>query len=385
MRILIVAYIKGSFPFIPELVEQLKLKNIDVIQIDLFEMYSILDVRDKPEVIHHIKNVHLRYFFKIPLLKNALRYVFYNFYYLGKLPEFDHVSIHSAKSYYIKFLKKFKTISKSMSVCIWGSDFYRITTKERIRLYPIFNYSDSIVIGNPEMALDFGSFYDNKYRNKLRICGFGIGKLNLISNLEINFTKEELKLKIGLPLYKVILTIGYNGSTAQQHLLVLKEIKALSRDILDSIVLVIPFGYGGSSVYKQEIVSFLDNLSVDYVIFDEFLSDEKVASLRICSDIVVNCQISDAASASLQEHLYAKNVLLVGEWLPYEYFSDRNVSFWTFNSGNLRKNIEKMLLDLEFYKNKAVDNKNRIDELSNWRFRIDEWISVFNNEFANRN
>lgn len=380
MKVVIVTLIKGSSPFIDELSSQLNYKEIEVELFDMFDMYTMKIVDGKEHIDYHLNNLLLRKIYKIRFLGTILRFFFYKIYLLIKPLKCDHITIHYVLPFYSFFINSFKSNSKSVSTCIWGSDFYRISDKKRNKMEHLFNKCDSIIICNSKMTEEFSAYYKDIDQTKIINSGFGIGKLDLIQNLLTIFSKNELKNSINLPADKLIVTIGYNGLQAQQHLFVLEAFNNLPSDVLNKIFIIIPFGYGGNLVYKKLIMNKLVNLCVDHLIFDDFLSDEDVAKLRICTDFVINAQTTDAASASLQEHLYSNNVLLAGEWLPYDYFLNNSIKLWTFNQKELEQKILEILTNFEEYSNQVKINREKVYQLSSWSTRISQWINVFENK-----
>lgn len=380
MKVVFITLIKGSSPYIDEFSKLLNEKGIEVELFDMFDMYTLKIVDGKEHVNYHLKSFLIRRICEIRFLGTFLRVLFYMGYFITKPLKSDHISIHYVLPFYSFFIRSFKKNSKSVSTCIWGSDFYRISEKKRNKMKPLFDKCDSIIISNPKMAEEFSSYYKNRFLQKIKHVGFGIGKLDIIENLSVFFSKSDLKKTINLPEDKLIVTIGYNGIQAQQHLLVLEAFRNIPKEVLNKIFVVIPFGYGGDLIYKNSIISKLKILSIDHIIFDNYISDEDVAKIRICTDFVINAQTSDAASASLQEHLYSKNVLLAGEWLPYDYFLNNGIKLWSFNLISLEQKILDILKDFNYYSSQVEFNREKIYKLSSWNSRIEQWINVFQNK-----
>ncbi|GAA4092931.1 hypothetical protein [Mucilaginibacter panaciglaebae] len=377
MKILIITYYKGALPFADELSEELIKKGHHVDLLDMFDMFT-MSFNSIRTVKYHIKSATFRRLFNLRIVGIILKFFYYKYYFLRFKHRYDHISIHYAFPFYRYFINNFKKTADSVSLCVWGSDFYRISDKEKESFRSFYERCDSIIIGNTTMADDFSSFYHHKIRDKLRLVGFGIGKLDKIRSLKSEFTRAQLKTHLGLPDDKLILTIGYNGIKAQQHLLILQSLLHIPKTFREQLFLLIPFGYGGDQVYLNEIKEELKQLEVDYKVFNHFMSDDDVARIRICTDIAINAQISDASSASIQEHMFSENILLAGEWLPYEYFTDNKVKFWTFNENTLAEKVLVTLQNFQSYQKQVEHNSEAIYLLSSWEARIDQWINVFN-------
>lgn len=380
MKVVIVTSIKNSYPYVDELSNQLIEKGIEVELFDMFDMYTVKFVNDKECISYHVEPLLLRKICAVRYLGTILRLFFYKFYFLIKPLKCDHISIHYALHFYSFFIFSLKKMSNFVSICIWGSDFYRISDKKRNKMNKLFDKCDSIIISNPKMSSEFSNYYENRFLQKIRNVGFGIGKLDLIENVSTIFSKRDLKNSLNLPEDKLIITIGYNGLEAQQHLLVLEALTKIPKYLLNDLFIIIPFGYGGNKTYKNSIINKIEDLGVQYIIFDSFISDEDVAKIRICTDFVINAQTTDAASASLQEHLYSGNILLAGNWLPYDYFLDIGIKLWTFEKSELNEKIKDILVNFSSYSNQVVNNREYIKNLSSWNSRIVQWINVFENK-----
>lgn len=380
MKIIIITLIKGSFPFIEELSSQLENKGIEVELFDMFDMYTLKKVDDKKVVNYHLRPLILRKICNIRFLGSIIRFFFYRLYFFINPLKSDHIAIHYVLPFYTFFVNSLKKHSKSISVCIWGSDFYRVSDEKRDKMKLLLDKSDSIIIGNIKMAEEFSSYYKDTFLDKIRNVGFGIGKLDLIKYLEDNFSKAAIKESINLPISKLIITIGYNGLEAQQHLLILESFNNIPAAIKNTIFIIIPFGYGGDLIYKNSVKNKLEALNVEYRIYDNFISNEDVAKIRLITDFAINAQISDAFSASIQEHLYCNNVLLAGDWLPYSYFSNNNIKLWTFKENDLDEMVLKILSNFSYYSREVKMNKDKIYKLSSWNSRINQWINVFENK-----
>lgn len=379
MKVVIVTLYKGSQPFSDELADNLLQNQIEVDLFDMFDMFT-LKFGDSKTKHYHVKNKIAQRIFNLKYLGTIFRIIFYKFYFIKYPMICDHVSIHYALPFYNSFINAFRRNSNSVSVCIWGSDFYRAADKKKDKMHPLFKGCESIIIGNLKMADEFSLYYNDKFKEKIRYVGFGIGKLDLIKSYKTKLDKKVLRKNINLPENKFIITVGYNGIKEQQHLLVLDYLKNIPQELKEAIFIVIPFGYGGDRDYKNQIESRLMHLKIGYIIYDSFMSDEDLVKTRLSTDLVINAQISDASSASIQEHLFSGNVLLAGEWLPYKYFTDKGVKLWTFNYDNFFEKLMMILGNFEIYQAETEYNDEIIFNLSSWQARIDQWISVFKSD-----
>ena len=380
MKIIIITLYKGSFPFVDELLDQLNKKGVDVCVFDMVDMHTVRLVNGERIFDFHTKSTIFRKLCGIRFLGTILRSLFYKWYLNHIDFSCDHINIHYALPYYSQFIGLFKRKSKSTSVVIWGSDFNRVNNNKRNRMKHLFQNCDNILIPNTQLAAAFTKFYGVGIGEKIKSVGFGIGKLDLIKELSHAVEVNQIKFDLNIPINKLVLTIGYNGLQAQQHLLILEALSDLSKELKNRIMIIIPFGYGGDVGYKNELLNRIKELGIDYHLHDSFISDVDVAKIRICTDIAINAQITDGSSASLQEHIYSGNVLMVGDWLQYNHFSDVGVKFLIFSKENLSEMLIAVLNDFEYYKDNAKNNKDLIYNMSSWNARINQWIELFQNK-----
>ncbi|WP_374174034.1 hypothetical protein [Flavobacterium tructae] len=378
MKVNIVTFYKGSFPFIDELLSELEKKGIEAYVFDMIEMYTLRIVDGEKHFEYHVDNKIITKVVKLRIVGTFVRYLFYKNYFRKNDFVADHTNIHYVLPLYSMFIDYFKKKSKSVSTVVWGSDFLRVSNSKRDMMKPIFEKSDSILIPNTELAFSVGDYYN--CAAKIKSVGFGIGKLDRIKELIESDDKEKFKSDLDIPNDKLIVTVGYNGLKEQQHELILNAFENIDPKIKSNLFIILPFGYGGNAEYKKYLVNKLGKLEISYKVYDTFITDVDVSKIRICTDLVINAQISDGSSASLQEHLYAKNVLLVGEWLQYKHFSDAGIEFWKFDEQNLFNQLNYILDNFENCKKSVQNNDKVIHAMSSWNSRINQWINVFENK-----
>ena len=86
--------------------------------------------------------------------------------------------------------------------------------------------------------------------------------------------------------------------------------------------------YGLTAEYLNQIIDHLKKTGLSYIILSDFLTKKEVAKLRLITDIAINISISDAYSASVQEQIYAENIVITGNWLPYDYLKECKYLFY---------------------------------------------------------
>lgn len=328
--------------------------------------------------IYHIdfKSVSYKLISHLKGIRKFYRYAYYKNLLLN-LSKYHTIHFHfiDPDSYYLGKLFHEKTNSKII-LSIWGSDLYKLTGSKEVPFLNTCNFANVITFTNPNSL----EFFRNKFnweKNNLRICRFGLAPLENLKNL--SFSKNECKESLGLDNHELVVTIGYNLSPAQQHLKILDQFEKYElTQFKDKIVLLFPITYGGTQQYKKDLLKRLNELPFKYYIYDTFLPDDQIAKIRKASDVMIQLQDTDQFSGSMQEHLYANNVVITGSWLPYETLKQYNI--WFLELDKIEQLIEVLpdvLSDFDRYNKKITNNLKSIEDLSSWSNNITEWTKLY--------
>ncbi len=378
MRILLVG--NGNHQFITNYVYWLKKSTKSNFIVDILSYTKVKDENKKYYNTIFRKNDRNLIYQIISKIKGVRRY--YRFFLYNKiiktLPLYDVVHFHfiSIDSYFI--IKQFKKNTTSKIILsIWGSDMYRVNSTSEKGLIEACQKADALTFTN-QKSIDYFKmkYYWNK--NNLKLCRFGLTPLENLKKLTT--TRLECKKQLNWNPKKRAVTIGYNLNTAQQHLEILTQFDNDStKELIDEIQLILPITYGGTPKYKNQLLEKLKKLPFESIIYDTFLTDEKVAQIRKASDIMIQLQLTDQFSGSMQEHLYSRNVVITGSWLPYETMKENGAWFIEIDKlEELSKVIPEIIKDFEKYELKTKNNPQVISELSSWDKNIYSWIDLYN-------
>lgn len=313
---------------------------------------------------------------KIKGISRIYRFVLYNRL-VSSLKEYHFVHFHfiDVDSYYLSNLFKKKFTSKII-LSIWGSDLYKLGKKNERDFINTVNASHTITFTN-EKSIDYFKEKFSWVKDNLRICRFGLAPLENLKSL--NLSKSECKRNLGIEEDKTIITVGYNLSPAQQHLKILQQFEKEELKLLkDRVVLLFPITYGGNIKYKEKLLKKIKELPFEYCIFDSFLSDEQIAIIRKASDIMIQLQQTDQFSGSMQEHLFAKNIVITGSWLPYGTIKENGG--WFLEIDEFQK-INNFILEIinnpNKYEEETEFNSKVVEELSSWEKNIKLWTNIY--------
>ncbi len=378
IRILLVG--NGNKQFITNCVHWLKKETKNNYIVDILSYTQVKDENKKFYNTIFQKNDRNLIYQIISKIKGVRRYYRFLLYYkiIHTLPKYDVVHFHyiSIDSYFI--IEQFKkTTSSKIILSIWGSDMYRVNSTSESRFIDICQKADVLTFTNTKSIEYFKKkYYWNK--NNLKLCRFGLTPLENLKKLAI--TREECKKQLNWNLQKRAVTIGYNLHTAQQHLEILSQFdNEKVKKLKDEIQLILPITYGGTPKYKKQLLNKINQLPFEYTIYSTFLTDEKVALIRKASDIMIQLQLTDQFSGSMQEHLYSRNVVITGSWLPYETLKEHGAWFIEVEKvEKLSEVIPEIIKDFQKYELKTKKNPQVIAELSSWDKNIYSWIDLYN-------
>ncbi len=365
MKALIIGNYKSVFA--KELQSELATRGMDIYLLD-FETLKLY--KDENIADDSYSKAFDRYR-KLPKI-----HMVYRMYFLAKFLRsnfFDVVNIHTARVIYtsiLPFLTKQKLV-----VTVYGSDFYRMGTIARKIQKILYKKADVITFTNPLTKKSFLEYYMD-FEAKSMICRFGLKTLDFIDK---NRNKDGLSIKkhLGYSLDKTIVTCGYNATKGQQHEKIIENIVKLDNKILDKIQFIFPMTYGDNT-HKEKIKKMLQETSLDYKVLESFLFGDDNANIKLCSDVMVNILKTDSFSGSMQEFLYANNIVITGSWLPYGLFDKLGIYYHKIDSSEiLADKLKETLSDLD--KEKTMKNVQIIHSLSSWGNNIQSWIDAYEN------
>lgn len=290
----------------------------------------------------------------------------------------DIVDIQWCGHYYSKYMTYIKKQKVKIFASLYGSDLYRTDPNDRIAQKRIFEVADKVVIGI-NMMPDFEQIFPG-FTEKIVFAQFGSKRLDIIDELSRTTNRQEIRKKYGISSSKTVVTVGYNSIPQQQHLLFLNHLKNQNSQLKEKLFLLIPMTYGSQkdSQYYTKLKQGIAEVGVEYLCLEDRLSDIELAETKILSDITVNLQTTDALSSSIKEAIVAKDILLVGDWLPYEIYEELGIYF---ERSDLESFIGKFLEILDHMDEniqKCEDNPLKIIKFASWKYIIPQFIQNYN-------
>ncbi|MCR5340561.1 MAG: hypothetical protein K6E60_04365 [Saccharofermentans sp.] len=342
---------------------------------------TYLPFGDKVSVLSSSNDVFSEYYkeHKVKILewrkRDSLKNFLHDYRCLAKC--YDIVQVHFVRGDSSSMGRINRLFSKRLILSFWGSDLFRAENADT-RIKRALNAASAITMSTPEMEEKFHHLYGDRYDSKIHRLGFGVKGLDVLQAMKAE--RSDLLHKYFIPENKVIISIGYNKSQAQQHVKVLDVIHSFSKDIQAKIHIVLRLTYGSCEPgYVEKIKCYLSKLDCTYSLFENYLSDEEFAELTILTDVFIHAQTSDAQSASVSEHLYAGCLVLNPSWIKYSNLKDK-VFYLSFNDFNDLGSLlsENIVSKAESpYKDLLKENSKRIYELCSWKTAVQKWRSVY--------
>ncbi|MFC2156949.1 glycosyltransferase family 4 protein [Acidobacteriota bacterium] len=329
------------------------------------ELKDIKKFKVLPPVLDRIPK--LGYAIKLIMFKRVFR-KFFNCY--------DICHIHYNYKLYSDVSRTIRKISPKLIVSIYGSDFLRRTASQKKHQEKIYREADLITFLTEQTMQNFIGFYGEKFRSNTRVLRLGLRVLDVMDDISEE-TKSESRKSLMIDPDSLVVTCGYNATPEQNHLEVIQSLLDVRDKIPAKVLFIFPMTYG-DKIYREEIQRDLKDSDLNYLIIDRFLEDVDVARLRKSSDVLINVLQTDHLSGSLLEHLYARNIVLCGSWLPYDLLEERGVFFFKVDKP---EDVGKKIVEIMAQRNNLYlmteNNPQLVSDLSRWDINMKHWIQAY--------
>ena len=313
---------------------------------------------------------------KVPKLRVIIYKLFRKSIVSSLSKEFDLIDVHFYSKAYDHLLKK---INKPKKVVFWGSDLYRVDEK---RINQIKGNIKSFKIAHfltPEMnefALEKGISNDINVVQPFGVVHFDV--IEKLSKMKPTERRSSLKNTSG----KIMIAVGYNGSKSQQHLKIIEELITLDQELKNKIHLVFLMTYGGDKDYLESVEKKLITEDFKYTLVKNRLSELELSKIRLDIDITINFQVTDGFSSSIQEHFYAGNIMILADWLPYNWLKEKGMTFYNIDLSKLETELQRILQNMPSEKQKAKKNTAKIELISKWKECSLRWYNIYCNQLT---
>lgn len=293
---------------------------------------------------------------------------------IGKNKRYDCINIH-CPSWSISLLRKdLKLIARKIIITPWGSDVYRVKWYALFLLKLLYNKSDYVSGIDNRFLRDVKKIFsvpDNKIVN----LNLGSDTVDyIIKNKEII---SEAKAKETLNVSdNYVITCGYNGSRAQNHLAIINAVIEIKEQLPRNTILFFPFTYAGTEKYIEELSIEMEKAGLCYKFFNEYLTIENLFLLIQSTDLFVHVQTTDADCGSLKEYILCGKKAINGQWLDYDDLK-RNMPLPYFPTSSINS-LPQDIINAINSEPIRVSQKTVEDlEKFGWDNCIKDWVSFF--------
>lgn len=295
------------------------------------------------------------------------------FYLIIKSKRFDFIHIQFVNYYFFYLIPFLKFRRSKIVLTFWGSDYILFKNYPNYFLKLIVQSAYKISFASQKYLTDMLALYPTTEK-KISICRFGLDPITKIK--EFN-SKILARKSLNLPNDKIIVCVGYNYSQNQQHFLIIDSLESDEKLVLNKnkYLFVFPLTYGDDKVYLNKLKKRIQNSVLHCICFENFMTNDEVAFLRLASDVFIQLQKHDQFSGSMSEHLFAKNFVITGRWLNYIDLKELNIYFYEIDDFNELSSFIKIVSNIEYAQ--ISQNSNKIQLVSDWQFLISNWIKLY--------
>lgn len=250
---------------------------------------------------------------------------------------------------------------KKIIVSFWGNDLYNSNFIDQVIKKKMINKADVITFSNPQMKKDFNKCYSRK--NNIHIIGYSTDVIDEI--IDNSMTKIEAKEYFGISSNSITITCGYTPKKEQQQSRILNSLNKIRSELPENVFLLLPMTYNGYEGNIDKVENYCKVYNFQCKIFKTFLSNNETAILRKASDIMIMVALNDQFSLTLQEYIFTENIIITGDWLPYEKLDEMGIFLYKIRN---IENVGYKLLEI------INERHNMNNLLSNNRKIIQKFI-----------
>ena len=300
---------------------------------------------------------------------------------------FDIIHVHFMDSRFLKFCRTLLRSNAKLVITFWGSDLLVNAAGDTsvVQCFcPWLDKAHAINLMEQNSAKVFNKLFPTVDTKKVKIIDFGDSLLSLIKKEDKRIGRDKAKEKYSLPLNKLVVHIGHNGSAAHQHLQLLRSIGKIAPHIKEKLYVVMHFGYGtgGNGYSRKEYIDAVKNAAnstaIEYKLLTEYLTGDDLADFRLTADVMLYGQMTDAISSSVVETVYAGGLFINPTWLDYSEFRDAGIKFIEYNTfDEIPEIITKIVNEGALTEREIAKNKKAIWVNKSWSVLADKWRKMY--------
>ena len=286
---------------------------------------------------------------------------------INGLGYFDYCIIHFVDSFKSRLIIKNKNNFKNIIPVFWGSDLLRNNQINSSSYRQLFRISKKIVLNTENMKKTFENIYNTEFDEKVEVIKFPLISFDKIDQLHKTNDIQTLKKRFNLPMDKFIVICGHSGYKEEQYEKMIESLSKCKEEVKTKCYFVFLMTYGPSALveYQNQIQNLLKKNRLDGRVMCDYLVQDELLSLFLCSDIYITTITTDAFSGVMQENFYCESMVIYGKWLNY-YELEANKIFAQpiDNIEQLKEALEEVVINYDEIKLHLELNKKLISNVS---------------------
>lgn len=299
--------------------------------------------------------------------------------FVRRLGKYDIINVQFVSPVHLLYFWGTKGTKNKMILSYWGSDLMRISKDNEIieKIFLKYKKCAYVTFDNEDLKdIFYQKFHFDKGRSKVIMLSLPV--LDWIDKTKLVDCKIIGNQSI--PVDRIIVAIGYNGSPVQQHLDIIRQLSKLDKKYKKEILILLQMTYGSEDSYVETCEKACKYTDLEYILFKDFQMYEEIAQVRRRTDVFINAQTTDAFSGSFCEYLYADTVVLNAKWLHYRELDEYPFIYEEFEQfediPQLMENVIERIDQQGRYK-KIGKNKEIIRQLRSNENCKKQWHYIF--------
>ncbi|KGD63485.1 hypothetical protein Y5S_03294 [Alcanivorax nanhaiticus] len=283
-----------------------------------------------------------------------------------------------------------KSYFKRVTGIAFGSDILHRNVRFDGMLGFALNKLDAVCATNENVLEPILTILHPDLHTRASVIRFGLPVFDELNKLVAeNVSPEESREKLGFRPDRNLIALGYNAVGGQRQIQLMDAIEARIDDFSECDF-VIPVQYGEPGI-EDEVKRACERLnnklgSVRFYPLTRFYDPVQSAHFRRATTVMINHSVSDAFSGSVQETIYAGNLVLAASHLPYKNMPGFGTAIKDYS--NLQDAFSFLEKDsLNTWRKAAEDhelhNRTALHEISSWDAVMPSWISLVRGESGN--
>jgi len=355
----------SSSVFVVRTAEELRVRGVDVQLIDPYEA-AFSRITGKSKLAKALRVLYRAWF-----TRRAIR----------KLDREQTAVIHSLGLDLCWISPLLKRHFKRVVGLAYGSDILRRQKRLDRLLGRGMRYLDCVAATNTNVLDAILKDFPSVAGKERRVIRFGLTVFDVLEKVGTK-SAEEARAQLGFLADKPLVCLGYSASSGQrQHDLI--SFFEEQTNLLSHYQFIVPVQYGSPEVrgaVEQDCQRANQKLGYEaFYPLSEFHDPETSAIMRLATTVLINHSVSDAFSGTVQEVVYAGNLVFAGKHLPYENMPGFGTAITPY--ADLTECVSALQANMlsqwqATARAELSETRRELRKTSSWDGVIDDWFTL---------